>query len=215
MNKNQKQMAIIGASLIALWLVYVYYRSRNSQNATSVQTPDTSGTDFATLAGQEQGDVAALQQQEQSDVADLQGQMAGFTSQVETLTQQFAGIPGLIAALSAGVQKFERSQTVNIKKGSAFYNYYKKVTGKAPPAEISATNFIYEAFKAGVSAANLKKLLPKQNHAGSKNHHIQHPNPWHDQQRYQRSRGVHQKPARGTPGAPGWNTKAKKSGRRK
>ena len=205
MNEKQKKYALIaGAGLLALFLIYRYY-SASKGNSTSaggtgtVAAPDTSGSDYATMAGQEQGDVAALQSQEQSDVAGLtsdvgavqtglsnltgqeQTDLGGVTSQVSGLAGQIQSmadlqstLQGQVASIAVGTRTVSPA-TVATHKGGPFYNYYVRVTGKAPPRNISTGNFVYEAWKAGVSSAALAPKKPVK-HPSSNNTHIAHPN---------------------------------------
>lgn len=141
MNKDtQKRVAIASAALIVLYLVYRWRQSQSNTNAaatgTSAPATDTSASDYASLAGQEQGDMAALQSQnqqllaqEQSDVASLQANESGLGGFISTLGAQVAGItpPNLapltaeiaglstqVAALATGEQQLKRQ--LNQKK---------------------------------------------------------------------------------------------------
>lgn len=206
MSKNQKTVLYVAAGALALYLLYRWYSSNQQSAGTSTTTPDTSATDYATLAGQEQSDAAALQQQnaqlnsqETSDVASLQGSIgsvasqetsdvSGLTGAIGSLTSTVSNLtaPDLspienqIAALATGVQKVDRTQYVNTHKGGAFYNYYTKVTGKPPPARLSASDFVYQSWKSGV---NLLKLQKTPTHPSApKQTQIAHPNANHTQQ---------------------------------
>jgi hypothetical protein len=209
MNKGQKQITYVAVGAVLLYLVYRWYQGQSggSTGATSgAVAPDTSASDYASLAGQEQGDVAGLQgqnsqlfSQEQSDVAGLTGQIAGLGSQEQSdvtgLTGQIAGfsdqftqltggqntLQAEIAAIATGVQKINRAQTATIQthRGGAFYNYYVKITGHAPPATVSANSFLWQAYKSGVKASALQK---QPTHPSSKNKQIAHPNGNHTQQ---------------------------------
>lgn len=150
------------------------------------------------LQAQEQSDVAALQSsvtgasgQESSDVTGLQGTLSGINSQLSSLAQPAAqsqpdlsGIQSQISAIASGVQKINRQQsaTVTTHVGGPFYNYYKQVTGKAPPARVQASNFIYQAWKAGVRAAALKPAQPAAHPSAPAQTKVAHPNPTHTQQ---------------------------------
>jgi len=205
MSKQQKQIALIAGGLVLMYVLYRWYASRQTAStSTAAAAPDTSSSDYAALAGQEQADVAALQgqnsqllSQEQSDVSGLEGTISGLTATVGGWTDQInAIITGQqtlgqdVAALAAGQKKMDRSMTVHTKKGTAFYKYYVRVTGKAPPATVSTSNFIYEGFKSGVSAAGLKSIV----HPSSKNTHVAHPNGNHQQQAH-----IKPTPAKTTP----------------
>jgi hypothetical protein len=231
MSKKQKQIAYIAAAAIGAWLLYSYIRGRQVSNQStssgSSGTPvDTSASDFASLAGQEQGDVAALQNQnsqlfgqEQSDVAALRAQegqdvstitgtLAGITASVDGFTSSLTGVTSDIAALATGEQQINRrmNSTVKVKKGGSFADYYKRVTGKTAPTTISPTSFIYEAYKAGVKAAALKP--PAAHPSAPKNTSVAHPNGNHTQQT-----GTHKKLPSGGAGIGAGKTKP--SGARK
>lgn len=233
MNKQQKQIAIVAAGAIVLYLVYRWYRGQSTAaTGAGAASPDTASTDFAALSGQEQGDVAALQSQnssllsqeqgdistlqqalaglssdfsgqnaqiqsqEQSDVAALQGSLSGLgaqegsdvsgltgalgsvTSTLEGLGNQYGNLQGQVAALGTGTTRPNRAPTVTAHKGGAFYKYYVKVTGKRPPTSVQVSNFVYQAWKSGVSVTALQKK-PPAHHAGTKNTSVAHPNPGH------------------------------------
>lgn len=213
LSKSQKQIVMVAGGALVLFLLYRWYVGNRNQQATGTATPatDTAASDYAALAGQEQGDVAALQQQEQSDFANLLEQIQGFTSGLEQLATTLTGQQTEINKIAAGEKKINRAQTITTHRGGAFYNYYKKVTGHAPPAHLSASNFIYRAYKAGINAGALRQLRhggKKTNHAGARNQHVQHPNAGHDQQvGKHRGTGVRQPSG-------GWgHTKTRQSGR--
>lgn len=193
MSKQQRTIAYVAGGLILAYLAYRWYASRQTVSTTAgAAAPDTSSGDYAALAGQEQADVAALQgqnsqllSQEQSDVSGLEGAISGLTATVGGWTDQINSIiTGQhvlgqdVAALATGQQKIDRSLTVHTKKGTAFYKYYVKVTGKPPPVTLSTSNLIYQGFKSGVSATGLKSVV----HPSSKNTQIAHPNGNHQQQ---------------------------------
>jgi cell division septation protein DedD len=67
--------------------------------------------------------------------------------------------------------------SVSTHQGGAFYNYYVKVTGHAPPASVQTSNFIYQAWKSGVKATALQGGSAP--HPSSKNTQIAHPNSNH------------------------------------
>jgi hypothetical protein len=218
LSKQQRTIAYVAGGLILAYLAYRWYASRQTASTTSTAagTPNTSSSDYASLAGQEQADYAALQgqvgdvlSQEQSDVAGIQGGLSGVTATVGGWTDQIAALITSqqtlgqdIAALATGQQKIDRSQTHATTKGGAFYKYYLKVTGKPPPANIATSNFIYQGYLSGVSATGLKNVV----HPSSKNTHVAHPNGNHQQQN-------HVKPAPTKP--PPKTTKPKPSGTRK
>jgi hypothetical protein len=217
LSKGQKIALAVGAVV----LIYLIYRWQSSSTAgtNSEADPNTGttagdavgstddGSDYASLAGQEQSDVAALQGQntqtlgqEQSDVGTLGSDIAGLGTQeqsdVGTLGSQITGLaatipaaPDLsdidtqIAALSMGVTQLNRAQaaTVTTHAGGPFYNYYKQVTGKAPPARVQASNFVYQAWKGGVKAAALKPAKPAAHPSAPKQTAVAHPNPTHQQ----------------------------------
>lgn len=153
MDATQKRVVIVGGVLVVAYLLYRYYQGQQALSATNAATlggtPVTAGTDYATLAGQEQSDTASLQQKEQSDYANLlasiEAEVLGQAKFESTINKQAAG--------------FEKGQRHATKKGGAFYNYYKKVTGHAPPASVSTSSLIYELWKAGVSAVKARGLL--------------------------------------------------------
>lgn len=207
MSKQQKKIAIIAGAALAAWLLYSYIRGRQvSSTSTAADTSgtpvDTSASDFASLAGQEQGDVAALQNQnsqllgqEQSDVAALQGQegsdVSNLTGIINNLTTTFTGdlssLTSNVAAVASGEQAINRNETATVKvnkgnvgKAGTFADYYQKVTGKAPPATISVSNIIYQSYKAGVKAAALTP--PAAHPSAPKNTNVAHPNANHTPQ---------------------------------
>lgn len=109
MNKRQKQIAIIAAAGLTLLLIYRWYQNRTSTAATGATAgtaaPDTSASDYAALAGQQQSDAAALQgqntqlaSQEQSDVAALNAALLGQGAQEQS---DAANLQGLISGLGA------------------------------------------------------------------------------------------------------------------
>lgn len=187
MNPKQKQIAMIAGGALVLILLYRWYTGSRNQAATGTSTPatDTAASDYASLAGQEQGDVAALQgqnadllTQEQGDVSGLTTAIGDLAGVVSSINDSITGQQSQIASIAAGQTKIDRALTATIgtKKGGAFYKYYVKVTGHAPPARVSASNFVYQAWKSGVKATALAKPTA---HPSSKNTHIQHPNGGH------------------------------------
>jgi hypothetical protein len=200
---KQKRYALIGgAGLLLLFLLYRYYSSRSGQSSSTAATgataaPDTSGSDYATLAGQEQGDVAGLQSQEQSDAAaaqtglsaltgqegiDFSGvsdQISGLTGQIQNLTDLQSSLSSRVAGIAIGTTPVSQAH-ISTHKGGPFYNYYVRVTGKAPPASVATSNFIYEAWKSGVKATALAPKKPAK-HPSSNNTHVAHPNGNHEQ----------------------------------
>ena len=235
MDKRQKQIALIAGALILAYIAYKWYANQSaastSAGATGTTAPDTSSSDYAALAGQEQGDVAALQgqnstlsAQEQSDVAGLGGDISGLTATVgsysnsiDAITNSQAGLGSQIAAVAAGVTQINRADcaTVATHKGGPLYKYYKAVTGKAPPANLSASNFIYQAWKSGVKAS---AITPAKPHPSSKNTQVAHPNGNHAQQTHTAPATQHKtatKPAKKAPVKPPAKTKPKASGTRK
>jgi hypothetical protein len=231
LSKNQRTVAYVVVGLLAAYLAYRWYTGRqtSASNTTgSTAAPDTTSSDYAALAGQEQGDVAALQDQntqlmsqEQSDVAALQAQegadvaginqgISGFSNTVDQLTSQLADVVGAqselgqeIAALASGHKSTDRTkhQMYAVHRGGPFWHYYKRVTGHAPPAHIAVTNWIYQAWKQGVNASRLH-----QAHPSSKNRHVAHPNGNH-----QPKTGTHRKLS-GQHKQPPKASKPKKSG---
>ena len=217
MSKQQRTVLIVAGGALALYLLYRWYQGRQAGTA-STTTPNTSSTDYAALAGQEQADAAALQgqnsqlaateqsdvaaltgslgtlsaqqqaalgglgAQEQSDVSGLTGQVSSLTTGLENLANQFAGLstqPQNTASVAMGATPTNRA-TINTHKGGPFYNYYVKVTGHAPPGNVSATNWIYSAWRAGVSATRLQQHPPHP--SAPKQRTVAHPNPTHTQQ---------------------------------
>lgn len=170
--------------------------------ATTGTSADQSAADYASLAAQEQSDVAALQgqneqlaAQEQSDVSNLSsGMMAAGSSGVLsgggggiaggggiTATSSPTGTTdtqGNIPSLATGSQPVNRARPpryVPVASGSPFARYYKRVTGKNPPARVLASNFIYQAFRAGIRAQALNPPHP----AAPQQTRVAHPNPNH------------------------------------
>jgi len=217
---QQKRYALYGgAGLILLYLLYRWYSGNQSSNQAAsgagITAPDTSSSDYAALAGQEQGDVAALQGalntltgQESSDVSGLTSGMgalgnqesadiSGLTSTIGTLTDRLqnltdlnAGLQSQIAGLAMGqtpVSPSNVASSISTRKGGAFYRYYVTVTGKAPPASVQTSNFIYQAWKGGVKAsaiapAKAHPSAPRQTNVAHPNgnhkpqNHVAHPN---------------------------------------
>lgn len=125
MDKRQKQILIVGGGAAVVFLAYRAYTNSGSvaSNGQSAN-PDTSASDYASLAGQEQSDAAGLQSQnqelytmllqaegqEQADVANqnqfnadastalsaLANTITGFGDALGTLTSQQAATAGLI-----------------------------------------------------------------------------------------------------------------------
>jgi len=208
LTDKQKRYAVIGAAgLVLLYLLYHYYAGNKASNQASTGTtpaPDTSGSDYAALAGQEQGDVAALQgalntltgqeqsdvtglnstlgglgSQEQSDVSGLTGLIGTLTGQLQNLGDQQAALGNQVASIAIGTQAVSPA-TVATHAGGGFYNYYVKVTGHPPPASVQTSNFIYQAWRSGVGASGLQAT--PHPHPSSQNTHIQHPNGNHTPQ---------------------------------
>ena len=200
LTDKQKRYAVIGAGgLVLLYLLYRWYASRQASSTASTASgtpaPDTSASDYAALAGQEQGDVASLQQQ----LAGLAAQIptGGGTSTADPgsstvapagpdltgITGTLSDIQGQIAALSMGAKPASPSAVataISTHKGGAFYNYYVKVTGGPPPASVNASNWIYRAWQQGVKPARIAtKPTP---HPSSKNTNIGNPNNSHQPQ---------------------------------
>ena len=202
LTDKQKRYAVIGAAgLVLLYLLYHYYAGNKASNQASTGTtpaPDTSGSDYAALAGQEQGDVAALQgalntltgqeqsdvtglnstlgglgSQEQSDVSGLTGLIGTLTGQLQNLGDQQAALGNQVASIAIGTQAVSPA-TVATHAGGGFYNYYVKMTGHPPPATVQTSNFVYQAWKGGVKATALQ--ASPSPHPSSKNTQIQHPN---------------------------------------
>jgi hypothetical protein len=118
-KQDQQRILIVAGAAVALYLLYRYLQSRSAATtaATTGTSPNTGASDFASLAGQEQGDVANLQgqnaqllAQEQSDVAQEQSDIAGLTgmigaggaqeqADVSGLTGQIAGFADAIGGL--------------------------------------------------------------------------------------------------------------------
>jgi hypothetical protein len=111
MSKRQKQIAIIGGAAVALIVIYKWWQNRQASNAANAGAATTStdpnSSDYAALAGQEQGDTAALQQQyqqlmaqEQSDVAALQAQQQSAAADASRQIGDFMNFPpGYLAQL--------------------------------------------------------------------------------------------------------------------
>lgn len=163
--------------------------------------------DISTLTGQESSDVSGVSAQEQSDVAALSAQeqqdYGTLNSALQTLASTPPPAPDLssinsqIAALASGVNKLNRAEaaTVTTHVGGPFYNYYKQVTGKAPPAKVQASNFVYQAWKSGVKAAALKPAQPAAHPSAPKQTKVAHPNPTHQQQSNKTAKLPKPKPA--------------------
>lgn len=233
MDKKQKQIAIIAGAAIALYLIYRWYSNQSGSGTTSTSsgtTPsDQSAADYASLAGQEQSDAAALQgqnstlmgqeqsdvagltsslgaygAQEQSDVSGLTGLISGLTSQVDSLTGSVGDLQNQVPAIAIGAKPVSRTSTITTHKGGSFYNYYKSVTGHAPPAHLNATNAVYQLWKAGAKASKVQHTKPHP--SAPKQTHVAHPNPQHQPRPAQKPTA---KPHQNPPKA----HKPKKSGR--
>lgn len=193
LSKQQKQIAIVAAGAILLYLLYRHYAG-SSQTSTSAgaQTPNTAASDYAALAGQQQSDAAALQAQnqqlqgqEQGDISTLTGQLAALAGQVAGITPydptalqgEISAVGAAVAALGTGTTPGTRTTptTTKVAKGSAFAKYYKQVTGKNPPATVSLNNFVYEAYKAGIKASTIAQGHQAK-HPSAKNTDVMHPN---------------------------------------
>jgi hypothetical protein len=200
LTDKQKRYAVIGAGgLVLLYLLYRWYASRQASStattAAGTTAPDTSASDYASLAGQEQGDMASLQ----SQLAALAAQIptGGGTSAADPgtstvtpagpdltgITSTLGDIQGQIAALSMGAQPASPSAVaaaITTHKGGPFYNYYVTVTGRPPPASVNTSNWIYQAWRQGIKPARIAyKPAP---HPSSKNTNIGHPNNNHQAQ---------------------------------
>ena len=142
MSKGQKQVLYVVAAGVAAYLIYRWYTNRNAANATTSMVPG-SATDpqYAALAGQQQSDMASLQRQ-----------ILGLTQYERLLEKQ-------IKKLQTGQEPHDRTKSVAVKKGSKLWDYYRKVTGKDPPARLQITNLIYELFQAGIPSRRAKELL--------------------------------------------------------
>lgn len=217
MNTKQKQIAMIAGGALVLILLYRWYQGRQTTAATGTATPatDTAASDYASLAGQEQGDVATLQNQnagvlaqETGDVAGLGAGLAALSAIVQNLAPpDLTPIENQINALATGQAQMNRhlNQSVATHPGGGFYKYYKMVTGHAPPAHVLTSNFIYQAWKGGVKATALK---PAAKHPTTKPHHqVAHPNPTHKAQTGSHKATTHNKAKP--------KTTAKTSGKRK
>jgi hypothetical protein len=204
LTDKQKRYAVIGAAgLFLLYLLYHYYAGSKASNQAStgagVAAPDTSGSDYAALAGQEQGDVASLQSQIAGLASQLTGTGAGTgaadpgSSTTNDLvgrgpfpadyTNLLQGLESDVAALGTGSQPVNRttaSATVTTHRGGAFYNYYTRVTGHAPPATVQASNWIYSAWRQGVGASRI--ATPQTHPSASHQTHVAHPNGNHQAQ---------------------------------
>jgi hypothetical protein len=248
LSKNEQRYVYIAAAVAAAYLLYRWWQARQAPSSTGVTAPNTSSSDYAGLAGQEQGDVAALQSQNQELMAQEQADIAGLHSDVSNLTAQeqadIAGVnqtvwglggtvgslsdaldkitgqvsdltgatsdlAGQVAALGTGAAPLDRTTTMRAKtvplhRGGPLYNYYKRVTGKTPPARLATTNFIYQAWKAGVKSTALGGHGGRHPSA-PRNTHVRHPNPGHQQNR-------HRKPGSGRRASPPKASKPRASG---
>lgn len=106
MTKQQKYIAYSGAGILALYLLYRWYQSRQSGAATATTSGgvDTSGlsSGLAGVSGQEQADIAALQGQEQQDIASLQAARATDLASLQGGLSQASGQESAdIASLNA------------------------------------------------------------------------------------------------------------------
>lgn len=113
MTDKQKRVALIGGAAVVLFLLYRWYAGNSAASsqtaATQVPSSDASGSDFASLAGQEQSDFAALQGQEQSDVQTLTSSLSGIGTQEQTditgvQTQEAGDVQTLAASIAAAAQ---------------------------------------------------------------------------------------------------------------
>ena len=135
LDHRQKQIAIAAAGMLALLLIYRAWANRASNQNTAATSggttsaPDTASSDYAALAGQEQGDVAGLQGQNmqlQGDLSTLGTQEAADVSGLQ------AAIAGLTASPTATVASLATGTTpVNRTRTARHVNTHRKQTRQA------------------------------------------------------------------------------------
>jgi len=171
MSKKQKQIALIAGSLVLLYLAYRHFAGASTSTA-GVAAPDTSGSDFAALAGQEQGDVAQLQQdlaqldsQEQADIGAATGQeqsdIAGIEGQIGEILSAIAGIGS-----SSGSGGSVPGQGTGTTQGT---RTTKKITKDTPIGAPAGVKQIKSGFGSGGIAAK-SVAHPNGDHAQKGGH---------------------------------------------
>lgn len=145
-GKHEK-IALAVAGIVLVYLIYRHFSgaTTSATAAGSATSSDPTANDYASLAGQEQGDVAALGNQiagltgqEQSDVAALQTQEQGdfgglgaqfgsFTNALAGIQDQLTGMAGSIAAGSplptaAGLAPVNRGKATKHRKATQAKN---------------------------------------------------------------------------------------------
>jgi len=85
-----------------------------------------------------------------------------FLGEVQDVTGTFGALGislGVSTPATAGsASSSSGAGTITTHEGGAFYNWYKSVTGKAPPATVPVTNLLYVAWKAGKTVAQGKDI---------------------------------------------------------
>lgn len=172
-SRNQRYILIGGAGLLILALLYRYYKGQSGGSGGSPTTADPNGEVGAIgsqLAGQEQGDVAGLQNsignlqsQEQGDIGAIAAQEAqdvgGLQATLNALAGDLGTVSSQVAAIATGQTPAPRNTDVTVRRGSGFDRYYLAITGRHAPARIAATNFLLQAWRSHLPAANVKALM--------------------------------------------------------
>lgn len=159
-GKHKTAVYAAGGGL-ALYLAYKWYENSNANNAqaastqTGASTPDTSSSDYAALAGQEQSDVAALQAQnqqlassEQSDVQNLSGSLTQLTG------QEFSDTQALTAAQQQNATTLNGLQSLLASLGNTVTGLTSTVSNISVPAVASGHTAVSRI------SANVKYLAP-------------------------------------------------------
>lgn len=156
---------------------YVLYRYQQGKSTGGTGTSDgTTGAGYSQLAGQEQSDTAALQNAEQSDIAKLTADLQALAGQnqadIGALSSQETGDLGAVTAneaalldringLATGTHK---PSDVTVHAGGPFSKFYTAVTGRKPPKTVSPNDFLYQAWRSGVHASQLKGTVSHNHH---------------------------------------------------
>jgi uncharacterized protein with PIN domain len=195
MSKRQKQIAIIGGAAVALILVYKWWQNRHASNAANAGAATTStdpnSSDYAALAGQEQGDTAALQQQyqqlmsqEQSDVAALQAQQQSAAADASRQIGDFMNFPpGSLAQLRGQLETTPAPSVPSVATGTTPVNRTAAKPFKPIPPKYAPIGSVWRGPSSpgagwrGIGAGWWAPPLPHP--SAPKQTHIGHPNSDH------------------------------------
>lgn len=175
----------------------------NAIGALGAQLAGQQQADMAAMSNQHNADIEALTglvneglagviATESANTQTLTGAIADLSTNVGDLTGYYEGLSGAvreidmdndmlgerIADLATGVEAVERSQQgrfITPRAGGPFARYYRRITGKTPPARIRADNFIYQAWRQGIKASALRPARGTSNAAVRKNTHETRP----------------------------------------